>query len=297
MAAYTSINLSALPVPAVLEAISFEDVVAQIKADVIAVMPEIAPVLALETEPAVKVIEVCAAYIMLTRARVNDAARAVLLAYAVGADLEHLAALYGVSRLVLDPGDPLAVPPVAATYETDDDLRFRTQLAPEGFSVAGPRGAYIFHARSASGQVKDVAVESPVPGDVLVTVLSFEGNGTPSTPVLDAVNMHLNAEDIRPLCDAVTVQSAAIVNYSVTATLAFFDGPDPAVVLLAAQTALQAYVTASHKIGRPIRRSAIFAALHQPGVSVVTLTSPAADIVPTSVQAPYCTAIGVTAVP
>jgi phage-related baseplate assembly protein len=48
-----------------------------------------------------------------------------MLAYATGANLEHLAALYGVERLVTDPGSPTAVPPVAPTMETDAALRAR----------------------------------------------------------------------------------------------------------------------------------------------------------------------------
>ena len=39
-----------------------------------------------------------------------ESAKAVTLAYAVGSDLDHIASRYNVQRLVIDPGDPNALP-------------------------------------------------------------------------------------------------------------------------------------------------------------------------------------------
>lgn len=289
------IDLSKIASPNVIEALSFEDIVAQMKEAVTVLMPEMAPVLALESEPAVKVIEVCAAFVLLTRARVNDAAKATMLAYATGSDLENLAAIYGVQRLVTDPGDPEATPPVAPTYEGDDSLRYRTQMAPEGFSVAGPKAAYIFHAISADGSVKDVAVSSPSPGAVEVVILSDDGNGSASLDLRQIVSDALNAEDVRPLCDSVSVVSASIVEFSVDAELHFFDGPDVNAVLENARDALAAYLRESHKVGRAVRVSGIHAALHLDGVERVILNSPLADVTTTANQAPFCTSVTVVA--
>jgi phage-related baseplate assembly protein len=291
----TTIDLSRLPVPDVIEPLDYETILAEMKAAVIASYPAIGPVMATESEPAVKVLEVCASFVLMARARVNDGARAIMLAHAAGSDLDNLAALYGVARQVVTAANPLAVPPVEAVMESDASLRLRVQLAPEGFSVAGPRNAYVFHALSASGQVKDVLVTSPASGEVLVTILSSVGNGSASAPLLATVYEALNADDVRPLCDSVTVQSALPLNYAVTATLEFFPGPDPAVVLAAAQADIEAYVADSHRIGRAVRVSGIHAALHQSGVSRVILTAPTADVIPGAVQAPFCTAISVTA--
>ena len=44
----------------------------------------------------------------------------------------------------------------------------------------------------------------------------------------------------------------------------------------------------SRRIGRDIRRSALFAALHVEGVQRVELTKPAADVVLDATQAAYC---------
>jgi phage-related baseplate assembly protein len=297
MSGFVAIDLSLLPVPAIVEPLDFETVLADLKADLAIRAPDLAPVLALESEPVVKLLETVAYREIILRARVNDAARAVLLPTATGADLDNLAAFYGVARLEVTPANPLAIPPTPAEMETDTALRRRVQLALEGFSTAGPIGAYLFHTLTADGRVKDAAVASPVPGEVRVTVLSTETNGTPTAPVLAAVTAALNAEDVRPLCDLVTVQAATIVNYAVTASLTFFDGPDTGVVLAAAQAAVAQLVADAHRVGRAVRRSALFAALHQPGVDAVTLTAPAADVLPTSTEAPWCTAINVTVAP
>lgn len=295
MSGYTKIDLSQLPAPDVVETLDFEAIVTAMRDDLVLRFPAIAGVIDLESEPARKLIEVFAYREMLIRARVNEAAKAVMLAYATGADLDNLAALFGVARLVIDEGDAEAIPPVLPTYESDDDMRRRLQLALEAFSTAGPSGAYIFHALSADGDVLDASATSPAPGEVLVTILSRSGDGVPTSDVIDAVTAALSAEDVRPLCDSVTVQPAEIVDYAITATLRFFSGPDTGTVMAAAQAAAEAYVAAQHRLGRDIAVSGIHAALHQPGVARVDLVSPSGNIAISDTQAGNCTAITLTA--
>src|SRR3546814_4822909 len=106
------------------------------------------------------------------------------------------------------------------------DFRRRMVLAPEGYSVAGPEGAYIFHALSAHADVLDASATSPAPGEVLVSVLSRAGSGVPSPELLATVATFVSDETRRPLTDFVTVQAAGIVDYSVSANLTTFSGPD-----------------------------------------------------------------------
>lgn len=294
MSGFSAIDLSQLAAPDVVEQIDYESILDALKADLIARAPELSDVLDLESEPLTKLLEVCAYRETIIRARVNDASRAVMLAYATGSDLDHLAAFFGVVRALVTPADPDATPPVDAVYESDARLRARTQLALEGYSTAGPVGAYVYHALSASAQVADVGVVSPDPGEVLVTVLSTEGDGTADSTLLDTVDAALNADEVRPLTDHVTVQSATIIEYVVTAALTFYSGPDPTSVLAQASAALTDYISAHHRLGHDITRSGLFAALHQPGVQNVTLDAPAADIAVDADAAPYCTAITLT---
>ena len=291
----TAIDLSGLPAPAVVEPLDAEAIIAEAKAWLLAVMPSLADTLDLESEPVTKLIELLSYRELLVRARVNDGAQAVMLATATGTDLDNLAALLGVARLTLTPADPEAIPPVAAVMEGDASLRSRTQLSLEGFSTAGPTGAYLFHALSASGDVLDASVTSPSPGDVVVTVLSRLGNGAPSAELVATVAAAINDERVRPLCDNAITQAASITPYVVTAALTMLPGPDPEVARASAEAAVRAYVADAHRLGRAVRLSGLYRALHIPGiVESVTLTSPAADILCPVTHAPWCSAVTVT---
>lgn len=291
MSEFAAIDLSRLPTPDIVERLDVEAIIAAARAQIIALAPELGPVLALESDAISKLIEVFAYRELLIRARVNDGARAVLLPTATGADLDNLAALFGVQRLLVTAANPATVPPTPAVFETDTALRRRTQLALEGFSTAGPRGAYIYHALSAHADIGDVATETPMPGTVQVTVMCKTGSGAATAPILAAVTAALNDEKVRPLCTALVVRSATVKGFTVNASLVMLDGPDPAVVLAAAKDALNAYLASCHRIGAAVRLSGIYGALHQPGlVAQVNLISPLADVISTSTEAPYCAA-------
>lgn len=289
-----TIDLSQLPSPAVVESLDYEAVFAERRAALLALVPasqhdEIEATLVLESEPLTKLLQENAYRELLWRQRVNEAARAVMLAYSQGADLDQLVANFEVQRLVIAPGDPDATPPVQPTLESDADLRLRAQRAFEGLSVAGPRGAYVYHALSADGRVADATAISPNPAEALVTLLSTEGDGTADQALIDIVDAALSAEDVRPVGDRLTVQSASITPYSVDATLYVYPGPEQEPILAAAQAALNAYVSAQRRIGRDIRISALHAALHVEGVQRVELAAPLADVVLDDTQAAHCT--------
>ncbi|WP_296639314.1 baseplate J/gp47 family protein [Roseinatronobacter sp.] len=152
---FAQIDLSRLPAPEVIEPLDYEAMLAEMKAFVAERDPDLSAVLELESEPAVKVLQAAAYFRLLDRARVNDAARAVLLAHATGADLDNLAALLGVSRLVVAPGDLIAAPPTAPVMESDMRFRARVQLSLQAFSSSGSAGAYRYWAITASADVLD----------------------------------------------------------------------------------------------------------------------------------------------
>lgn len=289
MSQFTAINLALIPAPQVIEVIDYEQVLAELLADLVARLPTFDTFL--ESDPVMKVLEVAAYRETVLRQRINDAAKAVMLSYALGTDLDQLGALFGVTRLEITPADPEASPPTSAVFESDSDFRYRIQLSLEGLSTAGPEGAYIFHALSADGLVLDASAISPNPGEVLVTVLSREGDGSANAPLLAAVDASLSAEDVRPLTDYVQVQGATIVPYQVEASLHFYAGPDRAVIMATAQAAIEAYTESQHRLGLDVTLSGIYAALHQPGVQRVELTAPAASLVIDRQSAAYCTAI------
>ena len=293
------IDLSLVPPPDVIEPLDYEAILAERKARLLELTPaaqrnELAATLALETEPIVILLQEMAYRELLLRSRINDAARQCFLASARGTNLENLAALYGVARLVIDPGDENALPPVPPTLETDTRLRLRTQLAVEGMSTAGPNESYRYHALSAHGGVEDASVTSPVPGLVLVSILGRTGDGLPTPEILTAVTARLTAETVRPLTDQVIVQPAEIIPYTVDAHITLYPGPSSDPVLESARAALNATVTELQRIGYDITRSALIAALHRPGVQNVEILTPAADIDIGETQCGRCQNISIT---
>ena len=291
---YTPIDLSTVAAPSVVEPLDYLTILNAMVADLQARDTSFTALV--ESDPAWKILEVCAYREFLLRQRVNDASRAVMLAYATGTDLENLGAIFGTTRKTLIAADGTTLPPTPAVMEADSDFRYRITLALEGLSTAGPEGSYLYHSLK-SPNVIDASIVGPPtvsPGNVLVTLLGPIGSGSVTTSVITEVAGILNAEDVRPLTDAVTVQSATITNYTVTATIYTFSGPDSAVVLAQATASVQAFAYSHHKIGYDIPLSGIYAALHVAGVQKVVLESPSADITVDYQTCAYLTGISLT---
>lgn len=275
-----TIDLSQLPSPTIIEALDFETILADVKAMMVAAFPEdqqaaVAAALTLESEPLTIIAQAMAYRELLLRQRINEGAAACMLSHATGDDLDNIAANLDTERLVITAATDTA----DAVTEGDEALRLRAQAAFEGMSVAGPSAAYEYFARSASGQVSDARATSPSPAEVVVAVLSTEGDGTASAALLAAVAAAVNDEEVRPLGDRVTVQSAEIVEYDIDATLYLYPGPESEPIINAAMASLKAFLADNDKkIGRDIVRSAISAALHVQGVQRVVINTPADDL-------------------
>lgn len=288
-AASTPVDLSRLPAPDLVEQPGFDAIVAALVAQLQARWPDFDATI--DSDPVMLIVHTMAYREMLLRADFNDRARSLLLAFAGGSNLDHLGALMGLPRLVVTPADPLTG--TAAVMEGDDAFRQRIVLAPESFSVAGPDLAYVAFARRADGDVADASVISPTPGEVVVTVLSATGTGVATPALLAKVRAIVDDDAVRPLTDAVTVQSASIVPFAIDARVWTFSGPDAGLVLDTGRLALAAYIADSRKLGRAIRESGIKGALQVAGVERVELPG-WADIVPDATRAAHCTAITVT---
>lgn len=289
----TVVDLSALPAPDVLEPLDFEETYQEALGTFRSYMGDNWTA-TLESDPVTKLLEVGAYNKVGNRARVNDGAKALLLAHAIGSDLDHLGANVNLPRLVIQAEDLLAVPPVAKVMELDDAYRERIQLAYEGLTTAGPRNSYILHARNASGLVADATAESPSPCYVDVTVLSSEGKGEAGPELLATVDAALNDEDVRPVADRVTVRGAQIIEYRIDAVLHMTGaGPEVDASLAEAKRRLAAWINPRKRLGVEVARSAVDAQLHVAGVSRVELID-WVDLAPTKAQAAYC--VGYTVV-
>jgi len=253
------IDYQKIPVPDVIEPLDFEGVLADICADFRDRFPDFDALV--ESDPAIKLLEAFAYREILLRARINDAARAIMLPRATGADLDNLAANYGIQR---------------KTGETDAELRERCTLAFEAISTAGSRGAYRYHALSVGG-VKDVSVTSPTPGLVHLHIRKTEESAD-ADALCKAVFDVCNADDVRPLTDTVEVFECARKEFEIVAVLKLDGSLDSGTVLNAAKEKLEERLSGRDRIGYDITRSFIAGALTVEGVADVEIKSPETDI-------------------
>lgn len=267
---YTSpalyIDFARLPPPDVIETLDYEDLVQRYKADVLSKNSKLEAALNLEQSPTNIILETEAYGEMLVRARVNAAARAVMLAFSTGGDLDNLAAFFGVER---------------AVGETDDSLRRRAQLAPEAFNTAGSEGAYIFQALTADPvNIRDAtAVKMDDRGRVRIAIMAAGTNPVPTSDIILKVYNRINSKGIRPLTDVISVVPVKPIRQQIVANISLYPGPDAGLVMTDIGTALNKVRSNVSLIGRDLTRSAIISALNQEGVQSVDLISPADNVV------------------
>ncbi|MGZ0702501.1 baseplate J/gp47 family protein [Pseudomonas piscis] len=249
----------------------------------------------------------------------NARIRQMLAWWATGSNLDARLADMGLERQLLVPGDDQAFPPVPPVYESDDDARLRYYLAPhapaagsrmqyrrEIFTLgerpvvkvdSGDAGVvtvtYTFDPDGFAAQVKDGNARRTAPGEVAVTVLSRQGDGTPSAALLERVRAHFSRPDVRPETDLVTVQGAQIKPYRIRVLVKINPGPDSGLTKVAAQQQLQAYADASHRLEGRVDPSWIDYNLHKAGAVQLEILEPTMPIVTSAFQAPFCTGIDV----
>ena len=182
-----------------------------------------------------------------------------------------------------------------AETEDDESLRERMQQAPEGFSTAGPEGAYIFFAKRFNSSLSDIKATSPAPGTVDIRVLLDDGQ-LPSETFINELQEYLSAKNRRPLTDKVTVNVPSTVNYDIGLT--YYVTNDNAGKVVDIQnkvnSAVQGYITwQKSKIGRDINPSELIARLITAGAKRVVLTSPEYTAV-TDTQVAIASGVNVT---
>lgn len=275
MTRFSAIDLSAITPPDIIETLDVEQVVQDLCDGMADRFPPIAGVIQLESEPARKLFEECGYRVLYDTARRNDGVRACLLSSSWGSNLDHIAALFGVARATIENDQGDMVP------EDDERLRARAHMAPDAFSVAGPPGAYIYHAMTAAPWARDVSATTPKPGSgrVRVTVMRVGEYSTPSREELGVVRSHLLQEDVVPLTDIVEVAGPQVTRAEVVANLILYPGPDATVVKANATKSVADWIETNRMLGMNLRRSALIARLHVEGVHSVDLISPAADVI------------------
>ena len=251
-------DLTQLPPPEVVETLDFETILQVHRADLLARYPEAAAVIDLESEPLNKLLQAHAYRELLYRQRVNEAARAHLLAFATGADLDHKAAFYGLTRLA---------------GESDERLRARVQLRIKSLAGNGTREAYELTAMTASQNVRDARATQPFPGRVHLLLWCHDAAQAEAT--LATVLAAINADDGRPLGVPVTVALARARAINITAAIEREAGA-PADLAQRLVVTLADAMAAYARLGRDVPRSWITARLHTAQVAAVRFPDPAA---------------------
>lgn len=272
----TVLDFATIPAPTIIEALDFELILQDLIDDLRSRDPSYTAIL--ESDPVIKLLEVCAARELILRQRINDALLATLLRYSNGPDLDNLAAFYGVVRQLNEP---------------DSELRDRTIERIKGSSTAGGASWYRFQALTADPRVKDAAVSSPAPGEVLISILSTETDGLASPELIEAVEAVVLADNVRVVTDSVTVVPATIATVNVTANIWLLP-ETPSTVADTLPDVLEAAFTNEGGLGFDITTSWLISKLHAPGVQRVELVSPAATIVCGPSTAPALGTVSVT---
>lgn len=315
-------GLNQLVEPEIVKVEVFEALLAEFSNEVLQYVAErdpakaarLAETLGNESELMVMMMQAFVLRIQTHERKFNAKIKQMLAWWAEGTNLDARAADAGLERRVVSAGDPNAFPPVAAVMESDDDLRLRYYLAPHA-PAAGSRlqyrrealtlgeratvkveapaegqvvMTYTFSTDSFAAQVKDANARFTAPGEVDVTVLSRQGDGTPSAELLAATVAHFERDDVCPETDKVRVRAAEIIRYKIRAIAYINPGPDTGLTETAGVAAMQAYAAAKHRLEGYVDPDWINSGLIVAGAERVERLEPLAPIVCTAGQAPYC---------
>ena len=301
-----ALNLDSLQAPEIVENISFQDIFNELRADFQQRFPDFSALV--ESDPAIKLLEVAAYREVILRARINDAFKATLLAFAAAGDLDNLAAFYGLTRI---------------GQESDEELRDRTVNRIQGSSTAGGAAWYRYQALTANTGVRDARVTSPAAGEVQIALLSKEvenienlgssvntlsaemsalasfygitilgsdkdaqlapqiravidaaGPGGTATPqMLAAVDAVMQDSEVRVITDTVSTISANVVSVDVEVDVYLY--PDSSASILDnIEAAIRAGVATEGGLGWDLTLSWLIKNIHVDGVQRVELITP-----------------------
>ncbi|WP_353286456.1 baseplate J/gp47 family protein [Wolbachia endosymbiont (group A) of Crataerina pallida] len=244
----------------IIEKLSYEEIFSRMKEELVCRDETFSALV--ESDPAIKVLEVAAWRELLLRQRINESVKSNLLKFATGEDLDNLAEFYGVER-----------------QKEEDDERFRKRIKAKiaGWSTGGSKEYYKYHALSADSRVKDALVESPIPGKVQISILSTELSitGIVLEELLKIVRKQVNRDDIRVLTDTVTVIGCNITEIDIHSRMSI----SPVISKEEIKKQFIKKFEANRRLGWNVTRSWIIANLFVEGVENVELIEPREDVV------------------
>ena len=245
------------------------------------------------------------------REQANETYRQLLVGFATGSNLDWLAHNVGVTRLLKTAAVEATetTEAVPATYEEDEALRRRINLAWHSLAASGTEGWYL--ARGLTYLLPD-QVESPIknihgkkrgtPGTVYLYLQVEAGDydeikallaedpsadvsglytaqmapgGVPTAEFTQALEDYLSLPLNRIINDTLEIKGVTTVGYRIEAELTVAAGNIAETVRATAEAEVRKFAKASEEIDNTISLSRFYAVLQVPGVEVVTLISPA----------------------
>ncbi len=168
-----------------------------------------------------------------------------------------------------------------AEREGDEEYYERMRESMESFSTAGPVNGYIYHAKSVSAAVADVAATSPVPGVVDVRIL-LQDSKQPTEAVLKEIEEALSADDVRPLTDLVMVSAPEEDPFEIDVTFYIERNTQASssIIDIAARQAVEKYIKwQTSKMGRDINPSYLVQKMMDAGIKRVEVRKPEFKVV------------------
>lgn len=231
----------------------------------------------LETDPVVIEEEARSYREMLVLQRINDAIRAVLLARSEGADLEQIAADFNLKRRTIKN----ATDTENAILESDDELKHRRQLAPEGYAAGGSEDAYRSIILNALTSIVEVKAVKGVGNIITLVLLARDGDGTVTSEDIAAASLAASPLKTRPLTDSLYIRGPDVNTTAIRVRLEVGAGPDISVLEQAAQSGLIEYVKSRRLIGSVLYLDGIVgAARTAKPIERVVVLEPVSDIDP-----------------
>jgi phage-related baseplate assembly protein len=207
---------------------------------------------------------------LLLRDRVNEAARAVTLAYAISTDLDAIASRYpgGVPRL---------------TGESDDHYRRRIWASPNPLSPHGVAESYAFWGLTALGGImRDVTAtktrrslrDDPI---IVITCMKEGANPVPTPSELIEVRRYIIDEKRAGATDVISIRGPIVRDINYTLGLWLYPGPDAQATIAAVQASLAALVEKQRWLGYDHMIDAIRGAVMLQDVHSMELEEPLSD--------------------
>lgn len=269
-------NLDLLPPLTLVDQVPVDEIVADIAER--AALENAAP-----SDPAYRAALAYAYREMYVRQDANEQAKGVMLAFAKGAQLDHIGATYYRT--------PLGEPVLRLDGESDDNYKTRLQLSPEGYSVAGPEGAYKFFALSADSDIRYVNPVSPSGAVMSLYLLTYSNDGEASDELCRKVESYV--WPYRPMGDRVTAYSATLIRYTVTAELLVEKGSDLDAIKTRALEEAAVYTLNENKFKGYVSDSGLSDAMTVGNVKKINLTD-WEDKVAADNEVPLCDGITIT---